>query len=116
MRVAGLALLIEGHMSTITPQNTDLDLPGTLGETPRMGTVAQVGYSIKRWEPVVRFSTFDDHREFDDNGDIAIGEGGVVWHGKSDSIRAGALYVTRLELQGQPAQNDSARLWMQLKL
>lgn len=116
VRVAGLALLIEGHMSTITPQNTELDLPGTLGETPRLGTVAQVGYSIKRWEPVVRFSTFDDHREFDDNGDIAIGEGGVVWHGKGDSIRAGALYVTRLELQGQPTQNDSARLWMQLKL
>ena len=40
----------------------------------------------------------------------------MVWHGKNDSIRAGALYVTRLELQGQPVQNDSARLWMQLKL
>ncbi|MEC7947797.1 MAG: hypothetical protein VX265_09540 [Myxococcota bacterium] len=116
VRVAGLALLVEGHLSTITPQNTDLDLPGTLGETPRLGTVAQVGYSVGRWEPVARFSTFDDHREFDDNGDIAIGEGGVVWHGKGDAIRAGALYVARLELEGQPAQNDSARLWLQMKL
>jgi hypothetical protein len=116
VRVAGLALLVEGHMSTITPTNTDLDLPGTLGETPRLGTVAQVGYSIKRWEPVVRFSTFDDHTGFDDNGDVALGEGGFVWHGKGDQIRAGALYVTRLELQGQAVQNDSARLWMQLKL
>lgn len=116
LRTGGFALLVEGHLSTITPQNTDLDLPGTLGETPRLGTVAQVGYSIGRWEPVARFSTFDDHREFDDNGDIAIGEGGVVWHGRQDAIRAGALYVARLELEGQPAQNDSARLWLQMKL
>ena len=116
VRVAGLAVLVEGHMSTITPTNTELDLPGTLGETPRIGTVAQIGYSIKRWEPVVRFSTFDDHTGFEDNGDIAIGEGGVVWHGKADHIRAGALYVSRLELAGQPAANDSARLWMQLRI
>ena len=116
VRVAGLALLVEGHMSTITPTNTELDLPGTLGETPRVGTVAQLGYSVKRWEPVVRFSTFDDHTAFDDNGDVAIGEGGVVWHGKADQIRAGALYVSRLELAGRPVANDSARLWMQLRL
>jgi len=116
VRVAGLALLVEGHMSTITPTNTELDLPGTLGETPRVGTVAQLGYSVKRWEPVVRFSTFDDHTSFEDNGDVAIGEGGVVWHGKGDQIRAGALYVSRMELAGRAVANDSARLWMQLRL
>ena len=103
-------------MATLEPANTDIDVPGVFDTTPRLGTVAQLGYSVKRFEPVVRFSTFDDHREVDDNGDVAIGEAGVVWHGKKDAIRAGALYVTRQELQGQAISNDSARLWMQLKL
>ncbi len=116
MRVAGLAVLLEGHMATLEPANQDLQLPGTLATTPRLGTVAQVGYTVGSWEPVARFSSFDDHREFQDNGDVALAEGGVAWHSAKDQIRAGAMFVHRMELQGQAADNDTARLWMQMRL
>ena len=120
MRVAGLAVLGEFISSTIAPTDTDIAPPGVLAETPRVGTIAQVGYSVGRVEPVVRWSSFDDHTELQDNGDVGIIEGGVTWHGPKDTVRAGAVYINRLELSaGEGAtqiDNNSARLWFQLRI
>lgn len=116
MRVAGLSLMLEGHVATLSPSNSDIVVPGVLADTPRLGTVALLGYTVGRFEPVIGFSTFDDHRSLDDNGDVAIGQGGVIWHGKDDMLRAGAAYITRQELNGTALQNDSARLWLQFSI
>jgi len=120
IRVAGLAVLGEFISSTIKPTDSDISAPGVLEDTPRVGTIAQVGYSVWRLEPAVRWSSFDDHAELTDNGDVGILEGGVTWHGPKDVVRAGAVYVSRLELSaGEGAtqiDNDSARLWFQLRI
>ena len=115
-RVSGLAVLVEGRVSTTAPTATDLDLPGVLAETPRRGALAQVGYTVGNYEPIVRVSTFDDHRDLEDSGDILEGMGGVTWHSEADVVRAGGGYVYRRESGGAPLDNDSARLWLQLKL
>jgi hypothetical protein len=118
-RVAGFALLSEVAFANIEPQDTDIAPPELLVETPRVGAFVQAGYSVWRVEPVVRWSTFDDNRNFEDNGDVSTMEGGVAWHGPKDAIKAGAMYVHRAEpsaADGKAVElaNDSARLWLQV--
>ena len=115
MRVAGLAVLGEAHLHTISPNNSDIIAPGVLADTPRLGLTGQVGYSVWMVEPVVRYSRFDDNRDLEDNGDVALIEGGVTWHGLDDGLRAGLLYVHRQEVSGLALANDTLRLWMQLQ-
>lgn len=120
LRVEGLAVMAEVVSSTIQPADSTIVPPGVLEDTPRLGTVFQAGYSVWRLEPVARYSSFDDHRELNDNGDIAIIEGGLTWHGPKDAVRAGAMWVSRLETKaGEGAtqvDNDTARLWLQLRI
>ena len=115
-RVGGLALLVEAHMVNLVPTNSDVDLPGVMAATSRLGGVAQLGYTVGNFEPVARFSMFDDHTELEDNGDVGEAMAGLTWHGMEDTIRVGGGWITRLELAGAPASNDTARLWLQLKL
>lgn len=114
IRVAGLAAVAEAHWHTIKPANSDLVGPGVLADTPRMGLTGQLGYSVWMLEPVVRYSMLDDHTEFEDNGDVAITEGGITWHSDADVVRAGLLYAHRAERGGTTLDNDTARVWMQL--
>lgn len=116
LRVSGLAVLIEGHFSQITPTNSDLDVPGVLSETRRMGALAQVGWTAGHWEPAVRVSVFDDDRDSSDNGDVGDVLGGVTWHWKDDHVRVGGGYVLRMERGGASLANDTARLWVSLTL
>lgn len=116
MRVAGLSVLLQGHLSTITPDDDTLVLPGVLADTPRTGAVAMVGYSVWQVEPAVRLSYFDDNGNIDDNGDVAEVMGGVTWHAEEDAIRAGGGYISRLELGGRSFANDSVRVWLQIAL
>ncbi len=115
LRVSGLAVLAEAHMATITPVNTDLETPGVLTETPRMGYLAQIGYSAGAFEPAVRYSVFDDDRDAEDNGDAAELLAGLTWHAKKDALRVGGGYVMRTETGGAAQANDSARLWGQVR-
>ena len=115
-RVAGLSALFEYRMATITPTNTDVDVPGVLGKTPRVGLTAQVGYTIGEVEPLVRWSTFDDHTGLDDNGDVSEGTFGVNWARSEGHLRAGAHYILRLEDGGRSINNDTARLWLELSI
>jgi len=101
-------------MATIEPVDSPVELPGTLASTPRVGLVAQAGYTVGPWEPAVRLSTFDDNTNTDDNGDVADLHAGITWHGAKDAVRAGAGYVMRLEMGGTATSNDSARAWFQL--
>jgi len=114
MRVDGLALLGEVQMTTLEPQNVDIVMPGVLEDTARMGLTGQLGYSVWMVEPYVRYTSFDDHRELEDNGDVAEFQAGVTWHGGDDTVRAGLAYLHRMENGGTEAPNDTARLWMQL--
>jgi hypothetical protein len=116
MRVAGLAVLLQAHKSTITPDDDALVLPDVLAESPRTGAVAMVGYSVWQVEPALRFAYFDDNGNIEDNGDVAELMAGATFHGGDDALRAGLGYVSRWELGGRSFDNDSVRLWLQLAL
>ena len=116
LRVSGLAVMVEGRMATYTPTNSDVADPDVLDAVTRIGASAQVGWTQGVWEPAVRASLFDDDRDVSDNGDVMDVTAGVTWHGLDDGLRAGGGYVMRLERGGQPAKNDTARLWIQLQL
>ncbi len=113
-RLNGLALLSEVNLATIEPQDSDIVMPSILAQTRRMGMAYQLGYSVWMLEPYVRYTTFDDNRDFDDNGDVAEVQGGLTWHGGNDAVRAGLAYLHRMEPSGAAADNNTARLWMQL--
>jgi len=115
-RISGLSVLVEGRFATLKPTDTTAGVPAVLSETSRMGLTGQVGYTLGDWEPVLRYSTYDDNAAIDDNGDVSEGMGGVVWHGQDDVVRAGAGYVLRMEGGGRVLSNDTARVWFQLKI
>lgn len=116
IRTGGLALMAEARYAMIKPTSSDVATPDVLDETKRLGVMAQVGYSVKSWEPAARFSMFDDQLGTSDNGDVANTEVGVTWHGLDDHVRLGGGYVLRLEMGGSSIQNDTVRLWMQMAL
>lgn len=116
VRVSGLAILAEGRYASVTPTDTTVAAPDVWDPTKRLGLTAQVGYTVGAYEPTVRFSTFDDDMDTDDNGDVAIMNAGLTWHGLDDAVRVGGGYVLRLEQGGQSMRNDTARLWMQFAL
>lgn len=115
-RIAGLAFTCEYRMATITPTDTTVDVPGVLGDTHRVGWMAQLGYTVGQVEPVVRWSAYDDHTGLDDNGDVSEGGFGLNWVHESDQLRAGAHYLLRLEDAGRTIPNDTARLWLELSI
>ncbi len=116
VRIAGLAVTGEYRMATITPTNTDVDVPGVLADTPRVGWMGQIGYTIGEFEPAVRWSSFDDHTGLDDNGDVSEGAFGLNWADDRGGVRAGAHYILRLEDHGRAITNDTARLWVELRI
>jgi len=113
MRTGGLAVLAEGHYSSITPTNTDVSSPGVFSETSRIGGVLQIGYTQGLLEPALRVEYFDDNSALQDNGDIAIVMAGVTAHLSDDNVRAGVGFVHREELGGAKISNDTARFWFQ---
>ena len=113
VRVKGLAFMAEGHLSQITPLG-GVEAPGVLSQTTRIGAYAQAGYSIAdRWEPVVRWETWDEDTARSDNGDLMHVYAGVNSHWLEDSLRVGGGYVLRSERGGLSVPNDTARLWIQ---
>lgn len=114
-RVAGLSVLGEVRMRTLSPSNTTIDAPAVLSETQQMGYLAQVGYSIGSLEPAIRYSSFDDNMELVNAGDGKEISAGMTWHNKTDSVRIGGSYVLRLEDDSYVVSNDTARLWMMLR-
>ena len=114
-RIAGLSVLGEVRMRTLSPTNTTIDSPAVLSETQQMGYLAQVGYSIGSLEPAIRYSSFDDNTELVNAGDGKEISAGMTWHNKTDSVRIGGSYVLRLEDDSYVVSNDTARLWMMLR-
>jgi len=115
LRVAGLAVLLEGHHASLTPTHTDVAAPDVLAGTRRLGLTGQVGYSLGVTEHAVRFSTFDDKLGVEDNGDVWEIYGGSALHLVDDHARIGLGYVHRHEMAGQTLPNDTIRLWVQGK-
>lgn len=115
VRAAGLSVLGEFRMRTLSPTDTTVDVPAVLSETQQMGYLAQVGYSVGQFEPTVRYSSFDDNMDLVNAGDGREVSAGVTWHNKTDSVRIGGSYVLRLEDDAYVVSNDTARLWMMLR-
>lgn len=115
LRVAGFHLLAEGRFARLQPTNSDLDQPGVFSEVSRLGGLAQVGYGIGPFEPVVRFSMFDDDTASDDAGDMLELTAGLTGHLLDDLARVGGGYVLRLETGGTSIPNDTVRLWLSLR-
>jgi hypothetical protein len=59
---------------------------------------------------------FDDDADADDNGDVADVVVGVTRSGRNASWRLGGGYVHRMELGGVATRNDTARLWLLVRL
>jgi hypothetical protein len=116
LRAGGLSVTAEGRMADIAPGDSTIGEPGVLSETRRLGALAQVGYTVGRYEPAVRFSMFDDDADADDNGDVADVVVGVTRSGRNASWRLGGGYVHRMELGGVATRNDTARLWLLVRL
>lgn len=108
LRVAGLGLLVDGAWSTLSPDDTDVVVPGVFAETTRTAITTQVSYALGVWEPAVRFSGYNDST-LGQYGQIL---GGLVWHGNDDVLRVGGGYVHRLEEGNLP--NSTIRLWTQM--
>lgn len=115
LRVSGLALLVEAHHVTLEPTSTDVSDPEVSDTTPRLGGMAQVGYTVGPLEPAVRVSMFDDHTGYEDNGDVLEVLGGVTWHLVDDVGRLGLGYVHRQERAGRAVPNDTVRAWGQVR-
>ena len=115
LRVAGLAVLLEGHHAALTPVGTDVTSPDMMDATSRFGGVVQVGYTLGQWEPALRASLYDDDMDTDDNGDVLDMMAGVTWHVVEDHGRLGLGYVHRQELAGRSMPNDTVRLWGQVR-
>jgi len=115
VRVAGLAVLAEAAVSTVTPGDSTVADPDVLVDTSRLGGQVQVGYSIGNFEPAVRAERFDDDRDVTDYGDVTLVTAGVTCHLLDDRVRTGGGYVLRLEDAALAYQNDTARLWFQLR-
>lgn len=116
LRAGGLSFTAEGRMATIAPTDTTVDQPGVLAQTRRFGAMAQLGYTIKMYEPAVRFSLFDDDMDASDNGDVADVVVGVSRNGRNANWRLGGGYVHRMEMGGVTVRNDTARLWLLVRL
>jgi hypothetical protein len=114
-RVSGLALLVEGRWSTLSPNDADTADPEVLVDTVRTGALAQAGWSLGPFEPAVRASWFDDARDVTDNGDVLEVLGGLTWHPVQDLGRLGVGYVHRAELGGRTLPNDTIRCWAQVR-
>jgi len=115
VRAGGLAVLLEGAMSNITPTDSTVDAPGVLVETKRLGYSAQLGYTAGIYEPVLRYEAFNDDMDTVDQGDVQMITVGATAHLADDHIQAGAGYILRLETADLAVPNDSARLWFQFR-
>ncbi len=116
IREGGLAVLAEGRMVKAKPKEEIDRVPGVFAETTRQGAMVQIGYTVRRFEPVVRYSLLDDNVDSENGGDVSEVMSGATWHGKADAVRAGIGYALRTELGPNTMQNDTLRAWLQLKI
>ncbi len=111
LRVAALSLLVDGAFSQVSPTATDVASPEVWEETDRWGLTGQVSYQVGAFEPAARFSMFSDSTIGDYSHVLVGGE----WHTAEDHVRVGAGYELRLE-GADAVDNDTARLWAQVRL
>lgn len=116
LRVSGLAFQAEARWASIKPTSTTVADPDVLDATTRLGWLAQVGWSAGAFEPALRVSSYDDDMGSSDNGDVMDAQLGLTWHALDDHVRVGGGYIHRMELGGSSLPDDTARLWMQMKL
>lgn len=115
VRVAGVAVLADFSLQTITPTATTVDEPGVLAETTRTTFTGQLSYGLGDFEPAVRYTMLMDSA----TGAWSQLLAGVVWHGvykedDDDRVRVGAGYVHRFEEVER--SNDTVRVWAQMRL
>ena len=117
VRVAGFNLLLDAAYTTLQPADSTLSLPEVMEKTARLGGSLQLSMNVPMsqgtLEPGVRLAYYDDHMDFEDNGDVAALHAGLTWHDAAPGLDLGAGFVHREELQGATAANDTLRLWVQ---
>ncbi len=115
VRYSGVYLLADAAWAKLEPGDGTVATPGVWAETTRLALTGQLGANLGRWEPAVRWTTFDDSA----SGLYQQGLAGVTWHGGEkteegrDSVRLGGGYVLRLE--PGDVTNDSVRVWTQVR-
>ena len=116
LRLRGLAVLAEARVRNAGPKEDLVETPGVFSDTTRQGVMAQVGYTVDQFEPIVRYSVFDDDTSIEDTGDVSEIISGVSWHADGDGFRAGVAYAMRSEQGPLKVENDSVRAWLQFKI
>lgn len=120
-RVKGFTLIAEGNRTVIAPKDdTTLRAPEVPAQTTRLGGFIQVGYhfqlpTLGAIEPAVRFGVLDDASHLTNNGDVGVIHSGLSWREPLPMIDVGAVYIHRLELAGRPIDNDTFRIFVQVK-
>ena len=116
IRAGGLAVLSEARMVRSAPKDDLERMPGVFSDTTRQGAMVQLGYTVRRVEPIVRYSLLDDNVDSENGGDVSELMSGATWHGQGDAVRAGLGYALRMEGGPNTIQNDTVRAWLQLKI
>jgi hypothetical protein len=116
VRLGGLAVMAEARVKNAEPKEELVEVPDVFSETTRQGVMAQVGYTVDQFEPIVRYSVFDDDTSTEDTGDVSEIVSGVTWHADGDGFRAGLAYAMRSEQGPMKVENDTVRVWLQFKL
>jgi hypothetical protein len=120
LRAGGFCLLAEGGLFRLAPTaGVTADLPDVFEGTGRFGLTGQMSYTIGLpdggLEIAGRYSRYDDATGIQDNGDVGIVHGGLVWHDLSSAVDLGAGYILRMEHGGQSFANDTVRAWVQVR-
>lgn len=114
LRVAGLTVMVDAALASVSPTDTLTDTPEVWEETTRRGLTGQLGYGIGPVEIAAKTSLYEDSAI----GGYTTILGGVVYHGllddrDRDRVRVGLGYEARLEEAAIP--NDTIRIWVQAR-
>lgn len=108
-------------MGSVGPGDPNAVDPGVSETIRQMGYAAQLSVFVPIEEEqggpefAARFAGYDDDRDQSDLGDVQILTAGLNWRGVTKGVDVGAGYVMRLEGGPTELQNDTVRLWVQLR-
>ncbi|MCO4743578.1 MAG: hypothetical protein KC912_02235 [Proteobacteria bacterium] len=121
LRVANFNIMGEANLLSITPGNVNVIAPDVSANTSQFAWSAQLSYfipvgeGIGGIEPAVRAASFDDAMGVSDNGDVLILHAGASWRDLAPGVDVGVGFVHREETGGRAYNNDTARLWLQVR-
>jgi hypothetical protein len=106
--------------STIVPTDTSVKGPAVLTDTTRLGLTGQLSVWVglhdeSGLEIGSRYSSLDDSLDREDAGDVWLLHNGITWRNPVPFVDVGAGYIHRTEVHGAAVNNDTVRIWTQIR-